>query len=218
MTNRRRLTVKQVLARCDQHRARTGEWPRADAGPVAGQDGLTWKMLDSALRYGQLGLGPGSSLGRLLAQHRGKRNRAAVPPLDEDTILAWADAHHARTGAWPSVKSGPVADAPGEVWGNVNGALHKGQRGLPGSDSLVKLLRRHGRAGRAGGPLTEALILGWADAYRRRHGRAPSAHSGPVEGVPGQTWLGIDQALAKGYRGLPDGDNLARLFDRHGRK
>jgi hypothetical protein len=42
-----------------------------------------------------------------------------------------------------------VADAPGEVWVNINGALKGGFRGLPGGDSLAKLLKRHRAAGPA---------------------------------------------------------------------
>ncbi len=60
-------------------------------------------------------------------------------------ILAWADAHHGRTGAWPSSTSGPVGDAPGETWSGLNTALRLGTRGLPGGDSVHRLLRREGR-------------------------------------------------------------------------
>jgi hypothetical protein len=69
-------------------------------------------------------------------------------------ILAWADTHHARTGTWPTPKSGLVADAPGENWATLNAALWTGARGLPGGDSLSRLLRRAGRIGeRRGRPL-----------------------------------------------------------------
>jgi hypothetical protein len=60
-------------------------------------------------------------------------------------ILAWARAHHGRTGRWPSAGSGPVREAPGLTWLAVNGALSKGLRGLRGGDSLAQLLVRHGR-------------------------------------------------------------------------
>jgi hypothetical protein len=39
-----------------------------------------------------------------------------------------------------------VLDAPGETWKGINQALWAGNRGLPGGDSLARLLRRH-RAG-----------------------------------------------------------------------
>jgi hypothetical protein len=69
------------------------------------------------------------------------------PRLTVEQILAWADAHYARTGRWPTAASGPVEGAPGEVWGHINAALYDGQRGLPGGDSLARLLNwNRGRA------------------------------------------------------------------------
>jgi hypothetical protein len=65
------------------------------------------------------------------------------PPLTVKQVLAWADAHHARTGGWPTAASGPVLEAPGEVWRAVNQVLDRGHRGLPGGDSLARLLSRH---------------------------------------------------------------------------
>jgi hypothetical protein len=62
--------------------------------------------------------------------------------------------------------------------------------------------------------LTVAQILAWADAHRRRTGRWPGQTSGPVAGVPGQTWAAVVEALRRGLRGLPEGDTLARLLAR----
>jgi hypothetical protein len=64
------------------------------------------------------------------------------PPLTAEQILAWADAHHERAGRWPNQYAGPVADAPGETWKAVNMALYVGCRGLPGGDTLGRLLGR----------------------------------------------------------------------------
>jgi hypothetical protein len=36
------------------------------------------------------------------------------PDFDLKTILAWADAHHARTGKWPTRNSGPIREAQGD--------------------------------------------------------------------------------------------------------
>jgi hypothetical protein len=67
------------------------------------------------------------------------------PKLSIEVILRWADLHRERTGRWPGAGSGPVLDAPGETWGGVNLALHRGHRGLPGGNSLALLLGRYGR-------------------------------------------------------------------------
>jgi hypothetical protein len=71
--------------------------------------------------------------------------RQRRPPLTVEQILAWADAHRARAGRWPTAASGPVLEAPGENWGTNDGTLHDGGRGLPRRNSLAKLLDRHRR-------------------------------------------------------------------------
>jgi hypothetical protein len=71
-----------------------------------------------------------------------RRRRPRKLPLTVEAILAWADAHQARTGAWPSANSGPVAEAPGVHWHAIDLALAQGLRSLPGGDSLSQLLRR----------------------------------------------------------------------------
>jgi hypothetical protein len=62
------------------------------------------------------------------------------PPFDVQEILAWADAYHARTGAWPNENTGPVIDARGETWRKIDVCLRGGFRGLHGGDTLVRLL------------------------------------------------------------------------------
>jgi hypothetical protein len=68
-------------------------------------------------------------------------------PLSVDHILAWADAHQARTGQWPRENSGSVLAAPGENWSAIDYALRRGYRGLPGESSLSWLLAQNGRGG-----------------------------------------------------------------------
>jgi hypothetical protein len=69
------------------------------------------------------GLPGGSSLDRFLDEKRGVRNEQNSPPPTEEQILAWADSGRERTGRWPRVGSGPVAEDPGEDWRNINMAL-----------------------------------------------------------------------------------------------
>jgi hypothetical protein len=71
------------------------------------------------------------------------------PTLYVSRILAWADEHRRRTGAWPGRHSGPVPGAAGETWRAIDSALFKGGRGLPGGQSLARLLgNRRGQAER----------------------------------------------------------------------
>jgi hypothetical protein len=73
----RPLQVQQILAWADDHHRTTGRWPTRKAGPVAAAPGERWLTTDPALRAGGRGLRGGSSLARLLARHRGVRNRKA---------------------------------------------------------------------------------------------------------------------------------------------
>jgi hypothetical protein len=66
-------------------------------------------------------------------------------PLTISQILAWAEAHHVRNGTWPAAGSGRIAESPRETWSAVNRALREGERGLPGGNSLYRLLRQEGR-------------------------------------------------------------------------
>jgi hypothetical protein len=134
------LTPAKVLAWAKAHRRRTGAWPTSNAGEIPGAPGETWKGVDLALRGGYRGLRGGTTLARLLAQRLGARNRASLPALTEGQILKWAEAHFRRTGAWPSSNSGTIVGAQGETWGSVDLALRSGYRGLPGGESLARLL------------------------------------------------------------------------------
>ncbi len=136
------FTPEQILGWADAHRTRTGEWPHRGSGPIPEAPGESWNAVDSALVKGLRGLPGDCSLARLLQTERGVRNPADVPRLERWEILFWVDAHHDRTGHWPTAKSGSIPEAPGETWSAVDSALWGGLRGLPGGDSLTRLLER----------------------------------------------------------------------------
>jgi hypothetical protein len=208
------LTEAVILAWADAYHERHGGWPNAESGPVAGTRGETWHAVDAALGLGVRGLPGGSSLARLLEGRRGVRNPAHLPALAVPAILAWADAHKARTGRWPKSEDGAVAGAPGETWQGVNHALRYGRRGLPGGMSLGALLaaERGHRPKGAFPPLSRRLILAWAARHRQRTGRWPTSKSGTVTDAPEEDWKGIDEALRSGFRGLKGGSSLAKLL------
>ena len=62
------LTEGLIRQWAEEHRQRTGQWPRQRSGPVERAPGETWKLLDQALRKGHRGLPGGSSLAELLAR------------------------------------------------------------------------------------------------------------------------------------------------------
>ncbi|HEV3445038.1 MAG TPA: hypothetical protein VG099_10370 [Gemmataceae bacterium] len=210
------LSISQILKAADDYYAREKKWPQAkSAGFVAcNTEQVTWRNVDQALRKGLRKLPAGSSLAMLLAQHRGVRNRKALPRLSVRQILFWADLHQERTGEWPTRESGPIEEAPGETWCAAEMALCHGQRGLPGGFSLAWLLaeRRQRPLRNNRPPLTLAQILAWADAYHARTNRWPLASSGAIPESPGDTWHAMNNALRNGRRGLPGGFSLAQLL------
>jgi hypothetical protein len=106
-----------------------------------------WRKLNAALRLGARSLPAGRSLGRLLAEERGARNRTSLPPLTVEQILTWADAYRRRIGRWPGRTSGPVSEAPAENWAALTLALRNGYRGLPRGTTLHALLKSREAAG-----------------------------------------------------------------------
>lgn len=95
------LRVMQIVAWADEYVKKAGRWPISTDGRVSGTD-ETWSCIDAALRVGVRGLPGGDSLARLLARHRGVRNKKALPHLTTGQILDWADAHLAAHGCWPT--------------------------------------------------------------------------------------------------------------------
>jgi hypothetical protein len=141
-----RLTRELILAWADAHHTRTGRWPKIASGPIVDAPGETWERIHWALQAGLRGLRGRTSLPRLLARYRGARNKSRSPPLTVRKILRWADAHYRRTGRWPVQASGPIPESPDDTWSAVEGALQHGLRGLPGGDTLPRLLDRERRA------------------------------------------------------------------------
>jgi len=187
-----------------------GSRPDSRSGGVRGAPGEVWTTIDNTLKSGRRGLAGGSSPTRLLDEYRLERCRA----LTVESILAWADSHHAATGRWPNSESGAVLDAPGELWRTINSALSLGVRGLPAGSSLARLLRekRRGLSRTRSRELTLEQVLAWGEAHRAATGDWPDRDSGPIPGAPGETWAKVRTNLLLGNRGLPAGTSLAKLF------
>jgi hypothetical protein len=218
-----RLTVRQILEWADNHHKRTGRWPKEKewSDEIPGSGGETWRAINSALAAGFRGLSGGSSLAILLAEHRGRRNHMRLPQLTVKRILTWADAFHAKTNEWPSVRCEPqeIPGTSAERWFNVDQALRKGLRGLPGESSLARILAEH-RAARTTGRfqrLTVKQILKWVDAFHEAHGTWPTRYCllQPIPGTNGERWSNVHAALRQGLRGLPGGSSLASFLTRY---
>jgi len=206
------LTVNQILRWARSHKRRTGKWPTATSGPIPNTP-ETWSGINVASKTGRRGLSPTRSLAQLLADEAGLKYRLAPCDLTVDRILDAADQYHQETGRYPTQQSGYCA-ALDRKWQNVDCAIRRGS--VPGlSGSLPKLLAdKRGKRLRVRSDLTVEQIIGWIKEYRDKHGRMPSAHSGPVPGTD-ETFIGLDQALRDGRRRLPAGLSIARLASRY---
>ena len=216
------LTRKMIIEWAEFHHLYTGKWPGYYSGRVLGQPDEQWSRIDGALMGGHRGLPGGSSIAKLLGKKRREPKRPRVASLTVERILKWADAHKRRTGRWPVQKSGAVHGRSGERWVNIDAALRRGVRGLPGGSSLADLFARH-RGVRNPAALPKyrvKRILAWIDDHCRRTGRWPTKNSGQVSAAPLERWLAIDAALRVGLRGLPGGSSLGQFMDKHypGRK
>jgi hypothetical protein len=144
--DRSRLSIKQILYWADVHFKKTGKWPKC--GPrekVLSAAHENWGAINNALYHGFRGLPGGDSLAALLEKHRGVRQHQLRPDLAINQILAWADAHRARTGNWPNRVAGPVPEMPGEEWATVEHSIAHAHRGLPPGMTLRRLLLKYRR-------------------------------------------------------------------------
>jgi hypothetical protein len=203
----RPLSEVLILRWVDDHHRRTGHYPKHNDGPILSTPQETWSGVENALIKGRRGMPGNDSLAKFLTRHRGVRNKAELPSLTVDQIKAWSEAHHTRTGSWPTAHSGKIQDAPGESWSAVHSALTSGLRGLPGGDSLARLLEREcGRRNPARVPrLTLVGIRRWVVQHHVLTGKWPKALSGPIAGAEGETWGAVANALQKGRPGLRAG-------------
>jgi len=140
------LKVHDILRWAAAHKARTGNWPTADDGPVPEAPGETWTAIDLALNRGTRGLvrQKGGSLARLLARRRNRPHGTDKPDLTDDQVLRWAEAWRVLYGTWPTRSAGAVGST-GETWLGIDKALRNGGRGLAGGRSLFRLLKDSGR-------------------------------------------------------------------------
>jgi len=141
------------------------------------------------------------------------QERGELPDLTDEEVLGWADAFLARTGDWPSYKSGEIPESPGETWLAVQAALALGIRGFAPGGTLPRFLALHrGRYNKNDQHFSIRQILAWAQDWWAQTGRWPTPLSGDIPGAGGISWQTLDAALRDGRGGLPGGSSLFHLL------
>ena len=211
------LSEEEICKWADLWLERHGRWPRVKDGLSPSPHGDSWSAIDNALSHGLRGLTGGSSLTKLLAKKRGKRNASDIR-LTFRQILEWAIRYVEEQGSCPLSTAGKIHWAKGETWSGVDQAITKGLRGLPKGryKTLADFLDEHNLKHSIGNrpPLTEKMIIQYAEKHYERSGVWPTRNSGPVPGTKGDTWRKIDTAMRNGHRSLTKGNSLARLLMR----
>jgi len=215
----RNLSIERILKWADAYHAKHGKWPNKNSGGIAASHGETWEGVRAAFKEGLRGLPKGTSVARLLQEHRKARNPANLPDITEEQILQWADSFYTDRGRWPSSESGEIPDSPGETWRGINNALKNNRRGLSTNCSLADFLARHrGKRNPGKAPkLSLPLILKWVDEHKNATNEYPDAHSGPVNQQLGETWATVAAAMARGSRGLPRATSLPAFLRENNR-
>ena len=217
------LTIEQILAWADAYFEAAGTV--AERGVRTDRRGPEDKLESDqhVAAKGRRGLPGGTTLERLLVEHRGEPAKRRHIELTVEQILAWADTHYEAAGSWPTAASGPVARCSGA---HMELGQHHAAQGRPGPAGrldacpLAEAARSGGRdwpMAKRPSALTVDLILSWADAYHEEHGNWPNKGSGPVPDAPKYRWSWVDTMLREGVPGLPGGSTLARLLEQHGR-
>jgi hypothetical protein len=180
-----------------------GKFPSENSGPVDGLPGENWSAFNHALAQGFRSLPDRSSLHQIAI-----KKGWCLGDLTEDIIAHHMWRHFQKHGRFPAQRSGAVDGLPGENWRAFNQGLVQGVRSLPGGSSLHQLAIKKGWCL---GDLTEDIIAHHMWRHFQKHGTFPSSISGPIDGLPGETWCAFNRALMGGFRSLPGGSSLAQF-------
>lgn len=189
------LSEEIIIHHALRHFEKHGKLPNQYSGPVEGFPGESWRGWYNSLKEGTRNLGGGLSLEKLYIKH-GLR----FETLNADLIFALALEHLKYTGEFPNKNSGSVFGYPGENWHAIHTALNKGNRDLPGGDTLAQLLIRK---------LEEQM-----QKHMDQTGFFPDEYSGCLPDHPETMWGAVHLALKKmqisGKQGL--NEFIVRIF------
>lgn len=138
-----------------------------------------------------------------------------APNLTIDQVLAYIDTFYERYGKWPMVTSEPV-DGMTFGWKSLDSYLRAGLRGLPSGLSVANVLEKY--RGVQNIYNQRPLTVKWIVKEMRRHneltGHYPTQASGKIH-LTGETWAGVEIALARCIRGIEEKSSIAKLREQY---
>ena len=220
------LTEEMIVQWVTQYIEKSNKKPSRDSGvvdfAVIPYEGITWALIDAALKGGSRGLPEGSSLTKLIEKKFGIRGYHSPPPLPKELIISWVEKFIEKYGRKPTKIDRVVEFADREhngiTWGAIDMVLWRGDRGFVKGSSLAGLIQEALKIRSQGDlvPLTIDIITSWISKHIERYQEPPKVNSGLVEfsteGHEGIKWSNVQAALFSGLRGLPGGSSLAALI------
>ena len=205
------LTEEWIIEKAKEYQENheDGMLPYLTSGKVEGTN-ESWRNLSANLKKGHRGLPGGISLPELFIKHGLKEKQL---DLTEEWIIEKAKEYKKKHEKWPSDSSGEI-EGTIEKWKNIDAALSNGDRGLSEGSSIHKLLVKHKLKIKKKQNLTEAIIIKWAKAHKKKHGNWPTQNSGDIKGTE-DTWRGVQSALQIAGRGLKNKSTIFKLLKKY---
>lgn len=146
------LADDTIIQWIEEYKQRHGRFPTHQSGDVepsmSTDEPITWQGVNGCLSNGFRGQEPGQSLASFIAKHFGIINGTNRKTYTPELILEWAEHFYKANGYYPTKRSGAVdygiIDGYSETsWSSIDACLRRGRLGLPGGDSLHKLILEH---------------------------------------------------------------------------
>jgi len=203
--------VRKAIRTFHKEHGRTPHSNDGDASEyIESQD--TWGAINSALYIGRRGLPGGSSL---IREARKLGLSEMKPDFTLPMVRKAIRAFYKEHGRPPFLHEEATKYIGfSENWKNVNWALVRGSRGLPGGSSLTDVSVQMGLKDPSikKPDLTLPMIHEAMRKFDKTHGHRPRPQDGDASihfGYP-ETWSAVDTALLKGSRGLVGGSSLTK--------
>jgi hypothetical protein len=165
-----------VIGQAEKYKDINDNYPDKDSGSIPDHPNITFAAIDEAY-LAQRGLGK-KSLERVLVEEGLIKGEEL---LSEDMIFDHCLKHLRKYKTWPSPINTEIETFHGDTWLRWDSLLTRGQRGLPGDNTLVQLIHKR--------------IAKQAERHIEQTGVAPNRQSGSLPDYPDITFEMVGTAF-----------------------